>query len=69
MYFCSKICSKKMQQILQHFFVVTCWVQDSYFFNTKTDRKFFPFALFEITKRKRRFCDGKNGEINMLITD
>jgi len=34
MYFCSKICSKKMQQILQHFFVVTCWVQDSYFSNT-----------------------------------
>jgi len=56
------------QNLLQKMFV-TLWLQDSYFFNTKTDRKFFPFALFEITKRKRRFCDGKNGEINMLITD
>ena len=30
--------------------------------------KFFP-VLFEIYNLERRFCDGKNGENRILITD
>lgn len=67
MYFCSKICSKKMQQILQHFFVVTCWVQDSYFSNTTAFNEKKLRSLKDY--KKRRSYHGKNVEINMLITD